>query len=189
MFHDHRFISQRKAYEPSKSLEKTLDWVAMFGWILMWVFFAFMTSVTFNKPVAALETVVLLVAVGALIFYHSHKIQTNKDENKDKDEFNARIVGHSSFTLYFLLTFLLKSVSKFQFYDWFGLFGNAYLLFAVAFNFSQLAGIAALVLYFLALFARKLLKFEIYQLLQTTGALLLLVYFTASTVIGFKKLF
>ena len=161
-----------------------LDHIALIGYTLLFAFSIYKLQDTFDKPVDLLASVLLLTGLLSLMSYHLRIIRTGKDENNDSTQRNARLLAHTSITLFFLITLLPAAMGKFQFYDSFALAAHSFLAYAVFARVSQLPGVVLLALYFAAATIRKgLLGRKIgMETLTLLGRLMLLVYFSVSSV-------
>lgn len=170
----------------------TLDWIALFGYVLLWAAAAFMSRLTYKRPINLAETIALLVGLGALIFYHARRLSTSyskekKDETNDQHQFNARLIAHSALVGFFLLSLLTVSFAKFQLYDWFGLAGHAFLGIAVATGLPQLLGLMLLAAYFGLFLMRKAIYLNGMNATQMVAAVLLTFFFVSQSVIGLRS--
>jgi hypothetical protein len=163
-----------------------LDHIALVGYAFIFIFTLYKLKDTVTVPIELTASVLLIVGLGALITYHYRRIQTGKDENNDINQKNVRLLAHTTISAFFLLTLAPISKATFQFYDSFGLAGHLYLLNAVFQNISQLPGVALLAAYFFFAGIRKgMLGSKIgMETFTLVGRLLLLVYFTVSTING-----
>jgi hypothetical protein len=57
-----------------------VDYVALFGYISLFLFFAYKLSDTYSRPVDLIANLALLTGLGALITYHYRKINEIIDE-------------------------------------------------------------------------------------------------------------
>lgn len=167
--------------------EIMLDQIAVAGYTILFLFALFMLNWTLYRPFDFLASVLLLIGLGSLAYYHYVKLQTGLDEKLDKQQRNARLVAHSTISIFFLLTFLSITNALFRWYDIFGLISHVYLTFAVQANVSQLFGFIGLLLYFLFACINNVKKTGL-AYLQLLGRTLLLIYFAISCIYGIKHL-
>lgn len=168
---------------------RSLDHVALVGYTLLFAFTLFKLGDTFKNPVDLLGSVLLLTGLMSLMAYHFRKIRSGKDENNDQAQRNVRLVAHTTITLFFLTTLFPIAKGTFQFYDSFALSAHAYLAYAVFNRITQLPGVVLLALYFAAAVIRKgMLGHKIgMEFLTFAGRLLLLFYFSVSSINGLAK--
>lgn len=165
-----------------------LDYTAATGYSLLWIYAAAMLQTTGTKPLDLLQTVLLLVGLGALIVYHTKKIATKRDEFTSKGQKDTRLVAHSTLTYFFLLTLIPASMAVFQFYDIFGLTAHAFLTYAVATGASQLPGVLLLATYYTVITIHKAIQSKSKMLAQLIGSALLMVYFVLSGILSLKHM-
>lgn len=168
-----------------------LDHIALYGYTVLLVFTVFELGDTFKNPIDLVGSVLFIIGLFSLMTYHFRKIREGKNENNDLAQRNARLIAHTTITLFFVITLFPAAKISFQFYDAFGLSAHAYLTYAVFNRSTPLPGVVLLALYFAAatlckgMIGRKIGM----ELLSLIGSLLLLVYFTVSSVNGLESMF
>ena len=161
-----------------------LDYIALFGYLALFAFFAFKLTDTYKRPVDLVANISLVVGLGALITYHYRKITEDIDEITDDSQKTTRLVAHSTIAVFFLLTLTEFSNAVYRFYDNFGLFGHVFLLWAVATGNPQLAGVILLALYFFFATYRKTQVNAGAETVNLAGRVLLTIFFVTASVIG-----
>ena len=161
-----------------------VDYVALIGYISLFLFFGYKLSDTYSRPVDLVANVALLAGLAALITYHYRKISEEIDENNNDAQKQTRLVAHSAIAVFFLLTLTSLSKATYRFYDNFGLLGHIFLLWAVATGNAQLIGLALLALYFFFATYRKTQVSAGAETLNLIGRVLLTIFFVTVTVIG-----
>jgi hypothetical protein len=161
-----------------------VDYVALFGYLSLFLFFAYKLFDTYKRPVDLIANIALLTGLGSLITFHYRKINDNIDEKNNESQKTARLIGHSSIAIFFLLTLTSLSNATYRFYDNFGLLGHLFLLWAIATGNAQLIGLALLALYYFFGTYRKTQVKTGAETLNLIGRVLLTIYFVTITVIG-----
>jgi len=161
-----------------------VDYVALFGYLSLFIFFGYKLSDTFKRPVDLVANLSLLVGLAALIVYHYRKIMETIDEKNNESQKRTRLVAHSTIVVFFLLTLTTYSNAVYRFYDNFGLLGHTFLLWAVATNNLQLIGIILLALYFFFATYRKVQVSSGMEICNLVGRTLLTIFFITVSIIG-----
>jgi hypothetical protein len=155
---------------------RNLDYVAIFGYLAIFIFSIFKIGDTTKRPVDLAANILLLAGLGALITYHLRHLQTGKDVQDDQMQKNTRLVAHASITAFLLLTLTSMSKAVFRYYDIFALLGHVSLFVFVLLGISQMFGIAMLALYFILGAMQKVGKGGM-EVLQLVGRIALMVFF------------
>jgi len=161
-----------------------LDYIALFGYLVLFAFFAFKLTDTYKRPVDLIANISLVVGLGALITYYYRKITEEIDETTNEAQKTTRLMAHSTIVAFFLLTLTTYSNAVYRFYDNFGLFGHVFLLWAVATGNPQLAGVILLALYFFFATYRKTQVPGGAETLNMSGRVLLTIFYVSASVIG-----
>ena len=161
-----------------------VDYVALFGYLSLFVFFGYKLSDTFNRPVDLIANLSLLAGLAALIVYYYRKIMEKIDEKNNESQKRTRLVAHSTIVVFFLLTLTTYSSAVYRFYDNFGLLGHTFLLWAVTTNNLQLVGVILLALYFFFATYRKIQVSNGMEVWNLIGRTLLTIYFITVSIIG-----
>lgn len=161
-----------------------VDYVALFGYLSLFVFFGYKLSDTFKRPVDLIANISLLAGLAALIVYHYRKIMEKIDEKNNQSQKQVRIVAHSTIVVFLLLTLTTYSTAVYRFYDNFALLGHAFLLWAVATNNLQLVGLVLLALYFFFATYRKVQVSNGMELWNLIGRTLLTIFYITVSIIG-----
>ena len=161
-----------------------LDYIALFGYLSLFLFFAYKLVDTYKRPVDLIANLALLTGLGSLVTFHYRKIKDDIDEKNSDSQKRTRLVGHSSIAIFFLLTLTSLSKATYRFYDNFGLLGHIFLLWAVATGNAQLTGIVLLALYYFFATYRKTQVETGAETLNLIGRLLLTLFFVAASIIG-----
>jgi len=161
-----------------------VDYVALFGYLSLFFFFAYKLGDTYKRPVDLIANLALLTGLGSLITFHYRKINENIDEKNSDSQKTTRLVAHSSIAIFFLLTLTSLSKATYRFYDNFGLLGHIFLLWAVATGNAQLIGLVLLALYFFFATYRKTQVGVGAETLNLIGRVLLTIFFITVSIIG-----
>jgi hypothetical protein len=164
--------------------ELPVDYVALFGYLSLFIFFGYKLSDTFKRPVDLIANLSLLAGLAALIVYHYRKIMEKIDEKNNDSQKQARLVAHSTIVVFFLLTLTTYSTAVYRFYDNFGLLGHTFLLWTVATNNNQIIGLILLALYFFFATYRKIKVTGNMEVLNLIGRTLLTIFFITVSIIG-----
>ena len=161
-----------------------VDYIAFIGYLALFTFFAYKLLDTYTRPVDLIANVSLLVGLGSLITFYYRKITENIDETNNDVQKTTRIVAYSTIVAFFLLTLTPYSQATYRFYDNFGLFGHAFLLWAITTSNPQLAGYVLLALYFFFGSYRKVQTETGTETINLTGRVLLTIYFVTVSIGG-----
>ena len=161
-----------------------LDNFAISGFSFLFIFTLFKLFDTLINPLDFIANIILIISFGSFVSYYYLKITKKINQKNSKIQKQIRLIAHSSFALFFIITLLPYSNSNYRLYDICGLFGNIALIYSTISNSSQTIGLLLLALYFLFATYQKINNYSYLELLQLFGRIILTIYFTILT---FKK--